>query len=537
MVYLHNQKCAKKEAKKIHTREINDTKISQIKKELDKVNWAEKLSDQNADNAFCSFHTKLVETIETLIPEKIKTISYKRMTRDPWLTVSLLKCLKRQHILYQLTLRSNKIEVIEKYKNYRKTLRKLIRYCKSQYYLNKRIEFKQNSKKLWAMINRVISKSNHKSESVDRIKVGSTYKTDAKSITTSFCNHFANVGKNYAEKIGKSNKRIENYLRNIEINKHSVFLTPVTENDLLRLINALPNKLSSGFDNINNVLLKQLSSSLLKPMTICVNKSLLEGLFPNIMKLADVYPLFKSKDKSDTNNYRPISLLLTLSKLLEKVVYEKVYQFLTDTNQIYSSQYGFRSRHSRENAIGELLSAVLKGYQSNKYTVGLFLDLSKAFDTLQHSILLDKLHYYGIRGRALDWFWSYLSERKMRVKCCVTNSGQIEYSEYQPITFGTPQGSCLGPLIYLIFTNDLANNLSFCNSIMFADDTTLYKTHSSLRYLKTEYRTRYVCSLRLVQSQQAYSKPRKNIMHSVQKKWKQTGNSLRNKRHRNCLNK
>ena len=94
----------KKRGQKIHTREINDTKISQIKNELDKVNWAEKLSDQNADNAFCSFHTKLVETIETVIPEKIKTISYKRMTRDPWLTVSLLKCLKRQHILYQLTL-------------------------------------------------------------------------------------------------------------------------------------------------------------------------------------------------------------------------------------------------------------------------------------------------------------------------------------------------------------------------------------------------------------------------------------------------
>ena len=177
--------------------------------------------------------------------------------------------------------------------------------------------------------------------------------------------------------------------------------------------------------------------------------------------------------------------ILCLGSLLHRVgvAHNKCFKVFV-TNQIYSSQYGFRRGHSCENAIGELLSAVLKGYQSNKYTVGLFLDLSKAFDTLQHSILLDKLHYYGIRGTALDWFRSYLSERKMRVKCCVTNSGQIEYSEYQPITFGTPQGSCLGPLIYLIFTNDLANNLSFCNSIMFADDTTLYKTHSSLRYLK-----------------------------------------------------
>ena len=406
------------------------------------------------------------------------------MTREPWLTRNLLRCMRKQQILYQKTLKCKQTEVCEKYKQYRKTLKKLIRYCKSQYYLSKCVEFKTNSKKLWSMINRVISKSNHKIDSINKIKVGNIYKSDAKSITSTFCNHFANVGKNYADKIGKSNKKIEDYLRNIEINKHSLFLTPVTENELCTLINTLPNKLSSGFDNINNVLLKQLKLSLLKPMTICVNKSLSEGLFPESMKLADVYPLFKSKDKSDTNNYRPISLLLTLSKLLEKIVYGKVYHFLCETNQIYSSQYGFRSGHNCENAIGELVSAVLKGYQSNKFTIGLFLDLSKAFDTLQQSILLEKLNYYGVRGIALDWFRSYLDNRKMRVKCCVTKTGQIEYSEYQTITYGTPQGSCLGPLIYLIFTNDLANNLSFCNSIMFADDTTLYKTHSNLCYLK-----------------------------------------------------
>ena len=209
LVFLHNQKCAKKEAKKIHTREINDTKISQIKNELNMVNWVNELSEHNVNTAFSSFHTKLVETIETVIHEETKTISYKWVTRDPWLTSSLLKCLRRQHTLYQQTLRGNKVEVAEKYKSYRNTLKKLIRYCKSQYYLNKCIEFRQNSRKLWAMINRVISKSNHKSESIDKIKVGSTYKSDAKSITSSFCNHFANVGKSYAVKIGKSNKKLK----------------------------------------------------------------------------------------------------------------------------------------------------------------------------------------------------------------------------------------------------------------------------------------------------------------------------------------
>ena len=310
------------------------------------------------------------------------------------------------------------------------------------------------------------------------------YKADAQSITSAFCNHFSKVGRSYAEKISKSNRKIEDFIRNIEINNHSLFLTPISESELRSLINALPNKNSSGHDNINNVLLKQIKDSVVNPMTICVNKSLSEGLFPQVMKLADVCPLFKSKDRSETNNYRPISLLLTLSKLLEKIICEKVYTFLDNTNQIYVSQYGFRSGNSCENTISELVSAVLKGFQSNKYTVGVFLDLSKAFDTLEHTILLDKLHYYGIRGIAHDWFRSYLSNRKMRVKCLVSSTGKTEFSEYADITYGTPQGSCLGPLIYLIFTNDLAKNVIHCNTIMFADDTTLYKTHNNLRFLR-----------------------------------------------------
>ena len=154
--------------------------------------------------------------------------------------------MRKQRTLYQEILRTGKNGATEKYKHYRNTLKKLIRYCKSQYYLNKCIEFKQNLKKLWTLINRTISKSNNKVDSIDKIRVGSNYRTDTNLITSAFCNHFESVGKNYAEKITKSNKKIESYLRNMEINKHSLFLTPITEGELKTLINALPNKLSSG---------------------------------------------------------------------------------------------------------------------------------------------------------------------------------------------------------------------------------------------------------------------------------------------------
>ena len=165
-------------------------------------------------------------------------------------------------------------------------------------------------------------------------------------------------------------------------------------------------------------------------------------------------------------------------------MYTQVYNFLIDTGQIYNNQYGFRSGHSCKHAVGELVSTVLKGFQKKEFILGLFLDLSKVFNMLDQKILLKKLCKHGIRETALNWFASYLSGWKIRVKCMVTSTGKIEYSNYESITYGAPQGSCLGPLIYLIFSNDLALHLEHCNSIMFADDTTLYQTHKSLRYLK-----------------------------------------------------
>ena len=147
------------------------------------------------------------------------------------------------------------------------------------------------------------------------------------------------------------------------------------------------------------------------------NESLNNGIFPEIMKLAEVVPLHKGKEKSEKSNYRPISLLLTISKILEKIMYARTYSFLIETNQLYQSQYGFRKRHSCEHAIGELVSEVVKNIENMKFTVAIYLDLSKAFDTLEHSTLLSKLELYGIRGVALQWYRDYLDSRKLLVKC------------------------------------------------------------------------------------------------------------------------
>ena len=264
----------------------------------------------------------------------------------------------------------------------------------------------------------------------------------------------------------------------------TLFLTPTSEEEIHYLINSLPNKASSGHDSISNNLLIKISPSILEPLAIIFNKSLETGVFPEEMKLADVVPLYKSKSEYECTNYRPISLLLTISKLLAKLMYKRTYHFLEQTDQLYQSQYGFRKSHSCETAIMELASSIIKGKDDGFYTLALFIDLSKAFDTVDHNILLDKLDKYGIRGVAKEWYKSYLTNRQMRVKCSVSSTGKLEHSKDLSLTYGAPQGSCLGPLIFLIFTNDLYKQIENCNLILFADDTTLYKTHRNLNYLK-----------------------------------------------------
>ena len=273
------------------------------------------------------------------------------------------------------------------------------------------------------------------------------------------------------------------FLQKVNSNASSIYLSPLTPIELEKIIDQLHPKLSSGLDDVNNKIIKELKEHIVIPLTIIFNNSITEGIFPQKMKTAKIVPLYKSKERNLTTNYRPISLLITISKLLEKVIYSRVYNFLCATNQLYVSQYGFRKMHSCEHAVGELIASITKGIEKGKYTAGIFLDLSKAFDMLEHKVVYMKLEKYGLRGNCLNWFKSYLSDRSLVVECR-TGSAKTVSNSY-PVQYGTPQGSCLGPLIFLIFCNDLQRHLTFLSCIQFADDTTLYITHSNINYIRS----------------------------------------------------
>ena len=266
----------------------------------------------------------------------------------------------------------------------------------------------------------------------------------------------------------------------LQKNSESLFFAPSTIDEIRKLITELPSKRSSGPDNISNVLLKELAPILSEPLSIIVNQSMQTGIFPDIMKLAEVVPLYKGKSRENETNYRPISLLTTMSKVMEKVVYQRVYQFLTNTGQICETQYGFCSNHSCEHAIAQVIGNILKNLEGNESTIAVMLDLSKAFDTIEHRIMIQKLELFGVRGVCLDRFRSYLENRQMRVKCRVTSSQGETVSKYHTVNYGTPQGSCLGPLIFLFFVNDMRLHLTDVDS----DDQLNWKTHMSRLFSK-----------------------------------------------------
>ena len=253
-------------------------------------------------------------------------------------------------------------------------------------------------------------------------------------IAEEFAKFYSNLGESIASKITPGFKLAEHYLSLTPRIVNSLVFSGTNATEIEKIIDHLPNKASSGHDGVNNILLKKLGKSLSYPLGIIFNQSIATGCFPDMMKVAEIIPLYKGKEEDQVINYRPVSLLMTISKILEKIIYNRVFKFLTKHNILYDSQYGFRSKHSCEDAILELVGKVLQSRNEDKYCAGIFLDLSKAFDTLDHHLLLQKMEKYGIRGLTLDWFKSYLSNRTILVKI-TDESNQIYYSKQHPITY------------------------------------------------------------------------------------------------------
>ena len=220
-----------------------------------------------------------------------------------------------------------------------------------------------------------------------------------------------------------------------------------------------------------------------KPLCEILNLSIENGIIPDQLKIARIVPIFKSGDNSLFSNYRPILVLPVFSKILEKAVYNRLMNYININGILFRNQFGFRKNHSTSHALINLYDQISTGLDANKHTVGIFLDLSKAFDTVDHEILINKLEHYAIRGLALDWFKNYLSQRLQYVEFNGTTS------MFKEVTCGVPQGSILGPLLFLVYINDICKTTDYGEFILFADDTNLFYSHENISTLTSVINT------------------------------------------------
>jgi len=437
--------------------------LNNFKQSLAQVNWNSTVTNKNDVNlAYDNFWKIFHDLYERHFPLKKTKRNKNYHSINNFMTQGLLTSRRTKNNLHKQSLEQPTPFIINYYKTYRNIYNSLVRKSRILYYHDSLINSKKKPKKTWEVIKDAL-KTSKANDSIPDILTNDGILHDNVDKANAFNKFFTNIGKDINRSVPCTKAKYTDYYNDSD-DVPTLSMDDVGPIYVIDIIKSLPNKASKDLSGVSLKLVKFVKHELSTPLSHIFTLSINTGVFPDALKCTRTVPVYKSGPKNLCDNYRPISLVPTFSKILEKIVATKLSNHLDIKKLIYKHQYGFQRNKQTEHNLTHLLSFVSNSINNNEYCMGIFLDVKKAFDCVPHNILFNKLEKMGIRGNMLNWFRSYLAKRTQ--KCDVNGS----LSDEGEIDIGVLQGSTLGPILFLCYVNDLPNSTDMI-SLLFADDT------------------------------------------------------------------